>query len=182
VVLHVVQKKAIPNLSPPLAEPVTANQNLHHAALASTRNENKGDLLKRQGADNVLIDNGTTREQLFSLYPNGVKKVLELIGPAILLESAGMIIHGGIICSTGILDGKGVLNNFDPIKDLPSGVYLTGFFSNFPTQVVIDDIFRLINKNNLSPTISKIFSLEEIGHAHRMMENNNANGKVIVRI
>jgi NADPH2:quinone reductase len=75
-----------------------------------------------------------------------------------------------------------VLNNFDPIKDLPSGVYLTGFFSNFPTQAVIDDIFRLINKNNLSPIISKLFSLEDIGQAHSLMENNCANGKVIVRI
>jgi NADPH:quinone reductase-like Zn-dependent oxidoreductase len=150
--------------------------------LASSRKENKRDLLKRQGADYVIIDDGTLQEHLFSLYPNGVSKVLELIGPATLLESARMIIHGGIICSTGVLGGKGVLNNFDPIKDLPSGVYLTGFFSNFPTQVVIDDIFRQIRNYNLSPTISEVFSLEEIGHAHRIMENNIANGKVIVRI
>jgi NADPH2:quinone reductase len=150
--------------------------------VASTRNEKKLDLLTRHGADKVLIDNGTIREQLFSLHPKGVNKVLELIGPATLLESARMISQGGIICSTGVLGEKGVLNNFDPIKDLPSGVYLTGFFSNFPTQAVIDDIFRLINKNNLSPIISKLFSLEDIGQAHSLMENNCANGKVIVRI
>jgi NADPH2:quinone reductase len=150
--------------------------------LASTRNKNKCDLLRIQGADNVLIDNGTIREQLFSLYPQGMNKVLELIGPATLLESARLLSHHGTICSTGILGGKGVLNNFDPIKDLPSGVYLTGFFSNFPTQTVIDDIFRLIRNNNLSPTISKVFSLEEIGQAHKLMESNKANGKVVVRI
>jgi NADPH:quinone reductase-like Zn-dependent oxidoreductase len=150
--------------------------------VSSTRNEKKRDLLTRQGADNVLIDNGTIREQLFSLYPQGVKKVLELIGPATLLESARLISHHGIICSTGVLGEKGVLNNFDPVKDLPSGVYLTGFFSNFPAQIVIDDIFRLINNNNLSPTISKVFSLDAIGQAHTLMENNTANGKVIVRI
>jgi NADPH:quinone reductase-like Zn-dependent oxidoreductase len=149
---------------------------------ASTRNEKKRDLLIRQGADNVLIDNGTIREQLNRLHPNGINKVLELIGPATLLESAGMISHGGIICSTGLLGEKGVLNNFNPIKDLPSGVYLTGFFSNFPTQKVIDEIFKLINSKNLSPTISKVFSLDEIGQAHSLMENNCANGKVIVRI
>jgi len=149
--------------------------------IASTRNEIKRDLLIRQGADNVLIANDTIREQLLSLYPNGVNKVLELIGPATLLESAGMISHGGIICSTGVLGEKGVLNNFDPIKDLPPGVYLTGFFSNFPTQKVIDEIFKLINSKNLSPTISKVFSLDEIGQAHSLMESNCANGKVIVR-
>jgi NADPH:quinone reductase len=150
--------------------------------LASTRNENKGELLKRQGSDNVLIDNASIREQLFSLYPKGVNKVLELIGPSTLLESARMVMHHGIICSSGVLGEKGILSNFDPIKDLPSGVYLTGFFSNFPTQTVIDDIFRLINKYNLSPTISKVYSLHEIGQAHLLMENNTANGKVVVSI
>jgi NADPH:quinone reductase-like Zn-dependent oxidoreductase len=150
--------------------------------IASTRNEKKRDLLIRQGADNVLIDNGTIREQLYCLHPEGVNKVLELIGPATLLESAGMISHGGIICSTGVLGEKGVLNNFDPIKDLPSGVYMTGFFSNFPSQKVIDEIFKLINSKNLTPIISKVFSLDEIGQAHSLMESNCANGKVIIRI
>jgi len=150
--------------------------------LASTRNENKGDLLKRQGADNVLIDDGTIREQLFSLYPDGVKKVLELIGPATLLESAGLLSHRGIICSTGVLGEKGVLNNFDPIKDLPSGVYLTGFFSNYPAQILINNIFEHLNKFKLHPVISKVFSLNEIGLAHALMENNTANGKVVVSL
>jgi NADPH2:quinone reductase len=150
--------------------------------IASTRNEKNRTLLIKQGADNVLIDNGSVREQLLSLYPKGANKVLELIGPATLLESAGLISRGGIICSTGLLGEKGVLNNFDPIKDLPGGLYLTGFFSNFPTQKIIDEIFRLINKKNLSPTVSKVFSLDEIGQAHTLMENNCANGKVIVRI
>jgi NADPH:quinone reductase-like Zn-dependent oxidoreductase len=150
--------------------------------LASTRNEKKRDLLLSQGADNVLIDNGTITEQLFNLHPEGVNKVLDLIGPSTLLESAKLVRHHGIICSTGVLGGKGMLNNFDPIKDLPSGVYLTGFFSNYPTQEVINDIFEHLNKHKLRPIISKVFSLHEIGQAHALMEKNTANGKVIVRI
>lgn len=35
MVLHVVQKMAMPNLPLPLAEPVTANQNHHHAEFAT---------------------------------------------------------------------------------------------------------------------------------------------------
>lgn len=150
--------------------------------LASTRNENKRDLLMRQGADNVLIDNGTIREQLLSLYPKGVNKVLELVGPSTVLESARLVRHHGIICSTGVLGEKGMLNNFDPIKDLPSGIYLTGFFSNYPTQAIINDIFEHLNKHKLRPFISKVFSLYEIGQAHALMENNTANGKVVVSI
>lgn len=150
--------------------------------LASTRNENKRDLLLRQGTDNVLIDNGTITEQLFNLHPKGVNKVLDLIGPSSLLESARLVRHHGIICSTGVLGEKGMLNNFDPIKDLPSGVYLTGFFSNYPTQEIINDIFEHLKKHKIRPIISKVFSFDEIGQAHTLMENNTANGKVIVKI
>ena len=149
---------------------------------ASSRNENKVDFLMKQGTDNVLLDNGTLAEQLFKLHPQGVNKVLELIGPSTLLESARLLIHHGIICSTGVLGEKGILNNFDPIKDLPSGVYLTGFFSNYPTQTVINDIFEHLNKHKLRPIISKVFSFDEIGQAHALMENNTANGKVVVKI
>lgn len=149
---------------------------------ASTRNENKRGHLSVQGADYVLIDDGSLRDQLLSLYPQGVSKVLELIGPATLRESARLVRHHGVICSTGVLGGNGFLNNFDPIKDIPSGTYLTGFFSNYPTQVIINDIIDHLNIHKLHPVISRVFSMDEIGKAHSFMENNEANGKVIVRL
>jgi NADPH:quinone reductase-like Zn-dependent oxidoreductase len=80
------------------------------------------------------------------------------------------------------LGKQGVLNNFDPIKDIPSGVYLTGFFSNYPVQQIISDIFEHLNKHKLHPLISTVFSLNEIGNAHVLMENNAATGKVVVVI
>jgi NADPH:quinone reductase-like Zn-dependent oxidoreductase len=95
-----------------LAKSVGAN------VVASTRDENKLDFLTIQGADKVLIDDGTLSDQLFNMYPKGVNKVLELIGPATLRESARLVRHHGIICSTGVLGKQGVLNNFDPIKDI----------------------------------------------------------------
>lgn len=55
--------------------------------LASTRKESKVDFLKSQGADHVLIDNGTLAQQTLNLYAHGVKKVLELVGVSTLLES-----------------------------------------------------------------------------------------------
>jgi NADPH:quinone reductase-like Zn-dependent oxidoreductase len=150
--------------------------------LASTRNGNKREILLRQGADHVVIDDGTLKSQVLRIFSTGVTKILELIGAATLFESASMLKHHGIVCVTGILGKKGTLDNFYPIKDLPSGVYLTGFSSNSPSQTVIDAIFEHMHKYNLHPVISKMFSLDEIGKAHTLMENNTANGKVIVRI
>lgn len=150
--------------------------------LVSTRKKNKCDLLISQGADHVLIDNGTLKNQLLSLYPKGVNKVLELIGPATLLESARLLSHHGIVCVTGILGKKGTIDHFYPIKDIPTGVYLTGFSSNYPTQKIMDDIFNRIKIHNLRPIIAKVFSLTEIGQAHQLMEKNEANGKVVIKL
>lgn len=44
----------------------------------------------------------------------------------------------------------------------------------------MDNIFSLIKTHDLHPTIAKVFSLGEIGQAHQLMENNEANGKVVV--
>jgi NADPH:quinone reductase-like Zn-dependent oxidoreductase len=150
--------------------------------LASTRSEEKRSFLLKQGSDHVLIDDGTLRDQVLSIYPRGVNKILELVGVSTLIDSAGLLRHHGIVCVTGILGKKGTLDNFYPIKDLPSGVYLTGFSSNYPTQATINDIFEHIYKHKLHPVIAKVFSIDEIGQAHSLMENNTANGKVIVRI
>jgi NADPH2:quinone reductase len=148
--------------------------------LASTRNENKREILLRQGADHVVIDDGTIKAQVLRIFPSGVNKILELIGAATLFESASLLRHHGIVCVTGILGKKGTIDHFYPIKDIPNGVYLTGFSSNFPTQKIIDNIFIHIQKNDLHPAISKVFALEEIGKAHQLMDNNEANGKVVI--
>jgi NADPH:quinone reductase len=148
--------------------------------MASTRNEDKRALLLQQGADHVLLDDGTLKEQVLSICPSGVNKILELIGPATLLESAGLLRHHGMVCVTGILGKKVTLEHFYPIKDIPSGVYLTGFSSNYPAQKIIDEIFNHLQNHNLHPTIAKLFTLSEIGRAHQLMENNEANGKVVV--
>lgn len=150
--------------------------------LATTRNENKIDLLKSHGADRVLLENGLLAAQLKSLYPRGVNKVLELIGASTVPESLRLTAFHGIVCHTGVLGKKGSLDNFDPIKDIPNGVYLTGFFSNYPTQKAIDGIFSLIKEHHIHPVISRVFSLDEIAEAHRFAESNKANGKIVIKL
>ena len=38
-----------------------------------------------------------------------------------------------------------------PIKDIPNVVYLTGFFSNYPTQSVMDELFASLCGHQLVP-------------------------------
>ena len=45
------------------------------------------------------------------------------------------------------------------------------FYSNFPTQKEIDDMFVFLNKYNLKPIIGKIYDFEDIQEAHKDLEN-----------
>jgi NADPH2:quinone reductase len=148
--------------------------------LATTRKEEKRQLLLKTGADYVLIEDGTLSGQLKVLYPQGVTKILELIGAETLMESMNLLSKHGIVCVTGLLGKKATLDNFYPIKDIPSGVYLTGFVSNSPNQQLINALFSHIKQYNIRPTIASVFSLDQIVEAHALMESNHANGKIVV--
>ena len=149
--------------------------------LATTRKADKLALLRKQGANYALLDDGETMaSQLQAIYPEGVSKVLELVGPATLPQSMRLLAERGIICVTGMLGQKGTIENFDPIKDIPNKVYLSSFFSNYPTQETINKIFMHIRRFALKPPVARVFSLDDIAQAHLLMESNTANGKIVV--
>lgn len=148
--------------------------------LASTRKVEKRALLSQQGADFVLLENGTLGSQLQAIHPQSVTRILELIGPTTLMESLNLVCKHGIVCVTGILGKKMTMDHFYPIKDIPSGVYLSGFVSNSPTQSSINALFGFLKQHDLHPKIAKIVSLNQLAEAHRMMENSEANGKIVV--
>ncbi len=113
--------------------------------------------------------------------PDGfyVNKVLELVGPKTVRDSLRHLYHGGIACNTGILGGEYYLNGFDPIKEIPNGCYLTGFFSNYPNQAAIDRIFAFIDGHSITPFIGASFKFSEIKQAIKAQEQG-VDGKIVV--
>lgn len=146
----------------------------------TTRKPERGEQLYDWGADMVMLDDGSLREQMTDAFPDGIDCVLELTGPKTLLESLRFAAIHGRVCDTGVLGGVGILDGFDPIKDIPNGVYLTGFFSNYPTQRDVDDIFAFIQKHDVHPVIGAEFPLVEAGAAHRAIEDGEVFGKTIL--
>lgn len=148
--------------------------------IAACRKEKDFDRLKAIGADFCCIDNGLLAEILPSeMHPN---KILELVGPATLQDSLRCVTKPGYVCDTGILGNVFTVEHFDPIKYIPNGVFLTGFFSNFPTQETIDSLFRLINEQRVKPLYAKVFRLDEIVEAHTLLEKGGAGGKIILKM
>jgi len=145
--------------------------------IGTTHRESKFPLLEEAGADEILLDDGALAGKL-----SGVTKALDLVGPKYLLDTLAAVDKGAIVCNTGILGGVFELNGFDPIKDIPNGVYLTGFFSNYPTQEIMDQIFAFLNEHHLRPRVGQVFNLEHIRDAAAAQDGNKVNGKVVVTV
>ena len=152
------------------------------SVLSTTRNPIKADMLKENGVDHVLLDNSTVTEQVRELYPEGVDRVLELVGTTTLLDSLQATKRGGVVCMTGILGGAWTLPNFTPMGDIPTGVKLTSYSGEASDitpeslQAFVDDVAA--GRQTLD--LGKTFRLEDIAEAHRYMERDQASGKLVV--
>ena len=141
--------------------------------IATTHRQQKLGLLI--WADQAVLDTGTLAGSF-----SGITKALDLVGPKTLRDTLGCVEKGGIVCNTGILGGVYTLNGFDPIKEIPNGVYLTGFFSNYPDQQTITNIFSFIDSHRIKPDIGAIYSFGKISAALSDMDHHKVDGKIIV--
>ncbi len=143
--------------------------------IATTHRKEKLPLIAE--ADVAVVDDGDLRGKI-----EPVTKVLELVGPKTVRNSLLLVKKRGIVCNTGVLGNVFALNNFDPIKAIPNGVYLTGFFSNQPTQEVMTEIFAFFEKYGISPRFGASFQFDDITKAMIDMDHHKVNGKIVVEM
>ena len=146
--------------------------------IATTTDESKLELMEYLGVDKVIVDKNNFAEQM----DETVDKILELVGPRTVEESMRFLNYYGICCSTGVLGGVFSFENFDPIKQIPNGTYLTGFYSNYPKQEEIDDIFEFLNQYAIEPLIGKTYLFEEVVQYQQDLEDGATNGKGVVAV
>jgi len=156
----------------------------NHGAIvaATTRQLARKKLLYNNGADQVFIDTGEIAQQVRKVFPGGVNKVLELVGISTLKDSLACAGQKGAVCMTGMVGNEWVFDLFSPMDAIPSAVSLTTYagevddFLGTPHQTLIDQI----ENDTLHIQIGHVFSLDEIVAAHRLMETNQAGGKIVV--
>src|SRR5216684_2712517 len=94
---------------------------------ATTRNPDRDALLRAAGADQVFVDTGSLAEQVNTAHPAGVDKVLEMVGTTTLRDSLRCARQGGIVCMTGIVGNRWLLDGFNPMEFIPTAVCLTAY-------------------------------------------------------
>ena len=159
-------------------------KSLGATVIATTRNEKKSEYLLENGADHIVIDQGSVKDAVRKLFPDGIDKVLELIGTRTLKDSLKCIKPKGMVCMTGILGNEWTMNDFTPMGDIPSLGRLTvymGEANNFDHHR-LQEFIDLVEKGSINLNIDRVFKLSEIVKAHNYMEQNLAKGKLVVHI
>ncbi len=152
--------------------------------ISTTRNLKKKEALLANGADFVVIDNGSVSDQVRELFPLGVNKVLELVGTKTLKDSLKCIAPKGMVCMTGILGNEWTMKEFTPMGDIPSLGRLTVYMgeSNNLSKKLFQEFIDHVEKGTIVLNIDKVYQLDEVAAAHQYMEDNNAIGKIVVTI
>ena len=149
---------------------------------ATTRKSDREAMLKDNGADYVFIDTGEIASDVRQVFPDGVDKVLELVGTTTLLDSLQCAVRFGAVCMTGMVGNAWELDQFSPMGAIPSTVNLTTYaggaqdFIDAPLQTIVNRI----EEGRMAAKIGRVFRLDDIVEAHRCMEDNAAGGKIVV--
>lgn len=157
--------------------------------IATTRSTANAARLLTIGADSVVIDNGEIAEQIRAIAPEGVDVVLEVVGAATVRDSLNTLKPFGTVVVIGLLGGAPVLENLHLMNDLPNATRLAFFGSGLlgtaalplaaaPLRWIAQQV-----ANKTMPSLRvKTFDFDDVSNAHRMIESDGAQGKLVVRI
>jgi NADPH:quinone reductase-like Zn-dependent oxidoreductase len=155
----------------------------HGACVASTtRKAERAGLLRNNGADEVIVDDGAIASRVRDRQPAGFDKVLELIGTTTLNDSLLCSRQGGIVCMTGIVGNQWCMREFAPMEAIPTAVYLTSYAGDTQDfmRTPLNQLAQQVADGSLKIQIGRTFHLDQIVEAHRVMEENAAGGKIVV--
>jgi NADPH2:quinone reductase len=153
--------------------------------IATTRNPDRFGLLKTLGAESCELERRDLSKHIREA--NQIDAVLDLVGNSVVLDSLALLRRGGRSCLAGWLGGLDPVPNFNPLLQMASGVHLTFFASfvfglpGFPlSDVPLAQIAADAAAGRLDVKPVRTFRFEEIHEAHRVMEANQARGKMVV--
>ncbi|KAK2765455.1 hypothetical protein FQN54_008309 [Arachnomyces sp. PD_36] len=151
--------------------------------VATTRKESRKESLTLLGVKMAEIERPDLSEHIQEKFD----AVLNLVGNSVLLDSLRLVHRGGKVCLAGFLGGLDPVSNFDPLSQMPSGVHFSFFGSfvfgqpEFPlTDVPLRDIVKMVADKKFDAEPARVFDFDQIREAHRVMEANEANGKLVV--
>jgi NADPH:quinone reductase len=150
--------------------------------VSTTRDPARAGVLQRAGVDHVVIDDGGVAGAVRAIVPDGVDAALELVGAPTLRDTLLATRPGGVVCFAGMLSNQWVVHDFYPIDYLPRGVRLSAYSgdaSDLPVGV-LQDFLDDVAAGIATVPIARVFRLDDIAEAHRLLEHGSPGGKLVV--
>jgi NADPH:quinone reductase-like Zn-dependent oxidoreductase len=161
--------------------------NVGARVIATSRNPRNTPELQALGAARVETEGPELAERIAER--KHIDAVLNLVGNSVILDSLAMLRRGGRACLAGFLGGLAPLQDFNPLLQMASGVHFSFFGSfvfgtpGFPlSDVPLQTIADQVAAGCFKAKPSRVFRFEDIREAHRVMEANEARGKMVVRV
>ena len=153
--------------------------------IATTRNRDRFQTLVALGASRAEVEGPDLSKRIAEAKQ--IDAVLDLVGNSTILDSLALLRRGGRACLAGFLGGLGPVPDFNPLLQMASGVHFSFFgsfvfgtpgfpLSDVPLQAIAGDVAA--GRYKAKP--ARVFRFEDIREAHRVMESNQANGKMVV--
>lgn len=157
--------------------------------IATTRRQERFAKLEALGAQRLELEAPDLPRRVRERHPSGIDAVLDLVGNSTVLDSLAMVRRGGRVCLAGFLGGLAPIAPFNPLLQMPSEVHWSFFGSfmfgtpEFPlSDVPLQSIVDLAAAGRYKAKPAQVFRFDDIQEAHRLMESNQAAGKVVVRL
>lgn len=149
--------------------------------LSTTRNREKHALLTDSHVDHVIIDDGHIQDDVHAIYPDGVDRVLEIVGMETMADSLQCSAKGGVVCMLGQLTDKSTMDGFSVFGVIPHCVRLTAYYGAARDMVPekFQEFLRDVESGEQVVRVSRTFTFDQVREAHQVMEDNAGNGKMV---
>jgi NADPH:quinone reductase-like Zn-dependent oxidoreductase len=129
--------------------------------------------------ETLLIRGGTSSIGLTTL---AMAKRIGLNVLTTLLDSLQCARSGGVVCMTGILGGEWELASFRPMGQIPTGVRLTSYSGGASdiSPDALQQYVTMVERGELEIRQGPTWEFDQLQEAHRSMDENRANGKMVV--
>ena len=148
--------------------------------IAVTSSPQKEDALRVAGADEVIVapDLHFAKEARRITGGVGADVVLEVTGAVTFEESLRSLRPAGRLVMVGNLETK-------PVSFMPGLMILKEleFIGSFATTTdELAEAFRLVESGSIRPMLSDTLPLEEAAHAHQLLYDRQATGRIVLRV
>ncbi|GBC82753.1 Alcohol dehydrogenase [bacterium HR10] len=146
--------------------------------IATTSSEKKAEALRALGAHDVIVytQHDVVAEVRRLTEGRGADLVFDVVGGEVFLQSLQCVAKGGRVATCGAIRSDQATINI--IHLFFREIEIIGATGS--TQLEVEGVLRLVAEGRLRPLIDRVLPLSEASQAHRLMEEGQLFGKILL--